>query len=197
MRQFDLMKVRDLRPPMISGTVSVPLEELDRLRADHANAIRVAEELESRQAQVKVTYQTRERYISHYSEISGEPKYNTRLNEEKVEYRNFEDFRAIIAEEERARVQEKLQQQEDQITKSQEKLTKRFEMISKLEAELKDLKEKFSEASKNLSETVAENTTLKTYLETSEQDVKYLQKELHEVNKKKSFWYWLTNSKSI
>lgn len=50
-----LPAVSSIPGPTISGSVQVPLAELDRMRSDHANAIKLAKELEDRQQQIKIT----------------------------------------------------------------------------------------------------------------------------------------------
>jgi hypothetical protein len=49
------IKVNQLAGPIISGAVSVPLAELDKMRADHANAIKLAATLEEQQKGIVIT----------------------------------------------------------------------------------------------------------------------------------------------
>ena len=48
-------KVNQLAGPIISGQVSVPLAELDKMRSDHANALALAAKLEEQQKGIVIT----------------------------------------------------------------------------------------------------------------------------------------------
>ena len=48
-------KVNQLAGPVISGQVSVPLAELDKMRSDHANALALAAKLEEQQKGIVIT----------------------------------------------------------------------------------------------------------------------------------------------
>lgn len=50
-----LPAVNTIPGPVISGSVQVPLAELDRMRSDHANALKLAQELEDKQKMVKIS----------------------------------------------------------------------------------------------------------------------------------------------
>ena len=50
-----LPAVNSIPGPSISGSVQVPLAELDKMRSDHANALKLAQELEHKQKQIKVS----------------------------------------------------------------------------------------------------------------------------------------------
>lgn len=55
MSTSSLPAVNSIPGPVISGSVQVPLAELDRMRSDHANALKLAQELEDKQKQVKIS----------------------------------------------------------------------------------------------------------------------------------------------
>ena len=50
-----LPAVNSIPGPSISGSVQVPLAELDKMRSDHANALKLAQELEHKQKQIKIS----------------------------------------------------------------------------------------------------------------------------------------------
>lgn len=63
-----LPAVNSIPGPSISGQVSVPLAELDRMRSDHANAIKLAQELEQKQKQIKIIHQYTEQIVTSVEE---------------------------------------------------------------------------------------------------------------------------------
>lgn len=48
------LTTNDLNAPRISGMVEVSLADLDKLRSDHANAIKLAQDLEERQSSIRI-----------------------------------------------------------------------------------------------------------------------------------------------
>lgn len=100
----ELVRASELQMPSCSGTVSVPLAELDNMRAQHAKAVQVAKDLDEKQAMVKlvVTMQELDR--------NG---YKLDKKTEKIEYKGFEDFRANIAEEERKKLHDEIKSAHD------------------------------------------------------------------------------------
>lgn len=63
-----LPAVSSIPGPTISGSVQVPLAELDKMRSDHANVKQLATELESRQQQIKITNTYTEHIVTSVSE---------------------------------------------------------------------------------------------------------------------------------
>lgn len=195
---MELVKASQLGLPHISGTVNVPLAELDRMRADHALAVKLAKELEERQAEVRVTYYEEEKVLDFDSR--GKSYYKTKLTEKKVEYKGFNEFRDRIADEEKAKVQKEIDRLKDNLKTLEECWCSRDGEITKLASErdtlLVTIKEKTSELNKALDE-------ISMFKELANKDREYIEhlksvqeeltQKLHISQNKKSFWYWLIN----
>jgi len=118
----ELMRVSDIPGPTVSGTVKMPLVEIDKLRADYLSAIKLAQNLEAKQGQIKITYsqgidsiRTVEDQIWTPSRTGG-GEHKTIFRHEKfiefvdnVEYKNLEDILLRLRQEAQANVKEEVE----------------------------------------------------------------------------------------
>lgn len=191
----ELIRISDIGLPIISGTVQVSLAELDSLRNNHRKAIELARELEERQAEVKVILcEKRQVWEHHY----GENVLVERFTQTGVEYKNFEDFRAPIALEERNRVQKELEQQQKQITDKQKEIAELYEKVDKKQTSIEELQKEiqrlvpFEQEVSSLKLEIERLEKIGAGLESSNN---YLKVELNNEKCKKSFWYRLSHFK--
>lgn len=86
----DLVRTSDIPGPNISGTVTVPLAELDKMRADHATLKRLAADLESHQMEVKIILANQSQ---KYESIVG-----WRTSEEVISetYKNLDEIKDLL-----------------------------------------------------------------------------------------------------
>jgi chromosome segregation ATPase len=125
-----LATVQQLRGPSVSGSVTVPLAELDQMRSDHAAAVRAARELADKQAMIKIV-------VAHVAEGGRQRNIlveDDNLMEVSIMYKNLDDVRDALAKDARERVQDHI----DSIGKQLEGLTSQV-----------------AESSNKLSETIA------------------------------------------
>lgn len=193
----NIVKASELSGPTISGKVSVELHELDKMRSDHARAVKLAQDLEDKQAKVLVVYSEQ---CNYNSRNGGYDK-----KELSRQYVHFEDFRNIIAEEEAKKVQKKVDSLITErdgyrtdlnntnsvlgTTKSDyESLKKRYAV---LQANHVELENSFAEASASI-ETQANELTMRDARIVEQQTVinDLLVNNKH-LELKKSFWGFL------
>lgn len=103
------LTTNNLSAPIISGTVTVSLVDLDKMRSDHANTIKLAKELEERQPSIridmdlisskKVPYDEFGSFANHSSIVSGYQSLSTGptpmkqvTRERIVSYKNLEEI---------------------------------------------------------------------------------------------------------
>lgn len=196
---MELVKASQLGLPHISGTVNVPLAELDRMRADHALAVKLAKELEERQAEVRVIYAQYEKTYNgcdHY----GNVRYSDELVEKKVEYKGFEEFRSRIADEEKAKVQKEITRLKDTLTATEGFSSKQGEELVKINSKNAELTKTLEERVADLNKALDEISMFKElankdreYIEHLKSVQEELTQKLHISRNEKSFWYWLIN----
>jgi hypothetical protein len=195
------ISTRHLQMPHISGTVTVSLEEMDRMRSQHAEAVRIAEELESKQALVKIIVEEVKNIMRHdyhgMHKLSSFP--DTEYVQKSVEYKGFDEFREIIRQEEF----KKLEKQFSDMERSMEDVKKSsLDLISRNTA----IKKEHDEVFKKLSDTTKELETTKTILddelkikEDNGEEIRRLrylydttQNAFDDLAKRKiTLWYWL------
>lgn len=207
----NLIKVTDLKGPTISGSVNVPLAELDQMRVEHAKALKLAQELDAKQSMVKVVYYQEEQSYDSRGRVDV-----TKLVEKSREYKGFEDFRLSIASEEREKVSREISHLNNEVSKA-------YGEIDKYVRSIRDEKTKFNTLVEDCNELSAEKKIVDSKLKVAESSVERLTKELDALNqelfdrddlahkerevleqklrisnarvitviKKQSFWYWL------
>ncbi len=194
-----LMKASDLALPRISGTVSVNLEELDRLRAEHATAVKLAQELESKQALVKIVVGENRSVRTTYREFSGYDSYTDVFEQKSVEYKGFDEFRETIRIEEYSKIEKDIKTLRDDLDDKKKSLSRMEETWKKTQTgyeeviKERDLIEK--ERDKLLAELEDRDTTIKNLIETnqslfSKENETFM--KLRDLEKRKiTFWFWL------
>lgn len=150
----------DLVGPRISGTVTVPLLELDKMRMDHSNAVKIASELTERQAMVKVTFVQRVSEYGYQSTGGGRNRYlkDDSLQESAVEYKNFDDFREIIRQEEHDKIHQQFLEFVRKQQELEDKLVEKQKLLEKLNSDL-------TVAKKANGELITQNESLKKEVE--------------------------------
>lgn len=188
--------VRDLSGPKINGTVTVPLIELDQMRADHANAVMLAKELEANKMYVecKITSYEKVPYFDRYS-YQNPAGYKEEKVSEKITYRNLDEVREMIRGEEEKKVfqnlsdlraeiinlRNKIETGKDQMTKKIEELKAAGVQINTLEEDKKEVEDKFEKLTESNKATLQSYDEIKTELER-------LQAAYAELKERKSLW---------
>jgi chromosome segregation ATPase len=191
----NLVKASELQMPTVSGVVSIPLAELDRMRADHVAAVKLAQELESKQHLVKVSY--RNAYSSHLSYPTKEVV--------DTEYKNMEEFRAQIRSEEFNKFKVQFEKQEREMTSLKSKLLESSKELEKNKSELantnlslKNIEKEYKEVGELLAKSTTEVKSLSDrtnaddkIIEGLKKSVERLVKDKMELEHKKGFWGFL------
>lgn len=184
-----LINIDNLQMPSISGTVSVPLSELDKMRVDHATAVKAAQELERHQSEVRIVY-LEERVHTEYDYGRGgsEAYYNVkRLVEKSREYKGFDEFRETIRLEECNKYEERINTLRSDIDKK----SKLIEAKNKANTELSDKVAKLEEIADKYTELSDLHDIVSSNLGVANKRVSELFRENEELRKKKSFWSFL------
>lgn len=200
--------------PGITGSVSVNLHELDKMRADHSKAVKLANFLQSKQGQVKVTIveeQHHKRIKDHGDRYNDyKPRYieDIKYVELGVDYKNLDDVRKIIREEERQAFQADVDQLNEDLKELREsKATTVSELNKHLQSSIQEtllLKDKLRTLETQIR--TDENTIIactqqieeeaKALKETNEVYEKLL-KAHEELKKQKSLWCWLKDQFTV
>jgi DNA repair exonuclease SbcCD ATPase subunit len=196
----ELMKATDLQMPSISGTVSVPLDELDRMRAEHATAVKLAQELESHQMEVKIVYSERKQVVSDYDHY-GRARYTTSKEVIGTEYKNLNDFRKQIHQEEFDKLQKKFKEQEQEITNHRNALlnlekekTEARRMVSEQKQQIESLIKKEAElgdVSARLDDAINDIAQRDQIIKVLEIVVDDLSNKVTRLERPKGFWGFL------
>lgn len=194
------LQISNLSGPTITGTVTVNLKDLDQMRLDHANALKLAQELSDKQMSVKVTIVERSHGVAY---SSNRYVSDTKYEELGIEYKNMEDFRSMIALEERGKLTNELNKLNSEINRQAKK-------VGDLEVKLTNCdEERKKEVTKNtllvqesaLLEKINKNqeqqindlgkikNELTTINETQRTHIKKYMEQAHKWRKAKTFWY--------
>jgi chromosome segregation ATPase len=152
----ELMKSSEISGPSISGTVTVPLAELDKMRLDHATLKKLCAELERTKMEVLVT--VKEEVSGTHYDKRGNYYPVTNYKTVAVNYRGLEDVKQIIR---------------------QELIDEDIVKAEALNKELADVKVKNSDIVKELQTT---SINLKAQLEQIRADKAKLEQTLTEAN---------------
>jgi len=159
----------DLQMPGSAGTVSISLVQLDKMRADHANAVRYAKSLEEKQALVRVIYaEQKSVYIG--KGYGGAGIYDNQLVEKSITYKGFDEFRGRIAAEEREKVAKELRTLNNSLIGANNE-------INKLEEDLNVVKKSFDVADEELSKLRKEKVELYEVNKTQAERIEELEEE--------------------
>jgi chromosome segregation ATPase len=211
----NIKKATELAMPGIQGSVRVSLAELDKLRSDYISAVKIAQDLENKQMQVKFIIAERRGLFKATKTYNkrGELITSTLDNGHVVEtdrdihaeYRNIDHFRDVITQEETDRVKNLLDEKDRRITQltneNHEMQTKFKELnasILEKTARVNELAKQWEEQNirftKNEDDIKSANETiynLRGSLAAAAGECEYLNKELNKWKAKKSFWFWL------
>ncbi len=216
----ELIRTQDLVGPTISGMVSVPLAELDKMRSDHLKALNTAKELEARQALIKITFSKWETYAdtvndTHKDKYGNDVIYQRRsitkdrLIDKDTIFVNFDELRNPITEIEREKVAKEIEEfrkQVDYLIKlREEKNTKIADLEKKIAVATKSFDEQYKELRDLQTETKSKyenevklseelSINVKDYKDRLDSlDKKLVETEelLQKVKGKKSFWYFI------
>lgn len=203
----------ELGMPLISGQVSVSLAELDRMRADHAKAVKLAQDLESKQRLVKVVVNERRRVATVVTDrdFRGLPSSRAEIGEEYVtistDYKNLDDVREAIRKEEYARLEQVIDEARNAESIAKVELERQRTDVAKLQKLLLQTDDMRATASRDSSKLKLENKALETRLEHTLDELERVRSlftdvtsvnekltaELHTVRKAKGFLYWVTH----
>lgn len=204
-----MIRAASLNLPRISGSVTVTLEEIDRLRAEHAAAVNLAKELEEHQAEVRVVVLEEFKNKTFAGRGIGTDGDNyihyTDTKEISRSYSNFEAFRDAIAKEEFNKVENIITQLRKDLDEAREIILDKDEsirlrdngsvathkelkvakdVIETQDKQVKELQEKVIELTDSLNILKADYETLNRYY--TERGV-----ELLKAQGKITFWGWV------
>lgn len=115
----ELMKVSNLHAPTVSGTVKISLAEMDKLRLDYVAAVKLAQDLESKQSMIKIVYSKVIQTTKSIEDTIWDPEApdNTKTITryvpfeeiiDRVEYKNMEGVLTRLRLEAKANVQKEI-----------------------------------------------------------------------------------------
>lgn len=198
-----LVKATELQMPNISGTVSVPLTELDRMRSEHVQAVKLAQDLESKQMEVKITILERVQDFKYDSRGYRIPFTEDRT--QQIEFKNLDEVRADIRKSEELKIEQKycesILAKDKSISNYAEVVYKKTAKIEEYEANIKQLNESAKEdflkinnleAGINVAQMLIEKKD--QFIETQDQMIRQLEDQLRELKQAKTFWGWMTNN---
>lgn len=198
-----LVKATELQMPNISGTVSVPLAELDRMRAEHVQAVKLAQDLESRQMEVRITLL--ERVQDYRYNSRGDRGHFIEDRTQKVEFRNLDIVISDLRIEENKKIEEKYREsilsKDRAITNYAEAIYNKTAKIEEYEANIKQLNESAEVDFRticSLEEGVSVGQALvierNETIRTQDRMIEQLEEQLRELRQAKTFWGWMTNN---
>lgn len=201
-----------LQMPSVSGTVTLSLAELDKMRADHISAVRLAQDLELKQMLVKFVLSDRSRSLKdnsirdeygrivshHVQEVDTE-----RIID--VKYINLESFRALITAEERKVVQDLVDGKNKEIKRLTEVCDewskKNLKLLGDLHLKKEDAEKYATDFSQRealikdqelkISEFERQVIALHESIFNMDKTICALEMDLIKWKKKKSFWFWM------
>jgi hypothetical protein len=187
----------ELRGPHISGTVSVPLAELDRMRVDHANAVKLANELADNAMKVKVTIVEKHFGTKRNDDNYGRPYYvpDEKYTEVGAEYRGLDTVRKVIRLEEQKVLDGEMTVLNQTINDLRKQLGDSKDLNHKVSIERKDLLNEVTELKKTLkeredyvSELIDDNDALLEKIDQAMENNLDLRELLEKERNKKPFW---------
>jgi chromosome segregation ATPase len=211
----NIQKATELAMPGIQGSVRVSLSELDKLRSDYISAVKIAQDLESKQMQVKFIIAERRGLFKATKTYNkrGELITSTLDNGHVVEtdrdihaeYRNIEHFRDVITQEETDRVKNLLDEKDRRITELTNEnsvlhtkfnefnasISEKTIRVNALTKQFEEEENKFAKNTEKLKACEESIDNLSSCLNKSEHRCDILEKELTRWKSKKSFWFWL------
>lgn len=195
-----------LNIPKLSGAeVTVQLSELDAMRSAHANAIRVAQDLESNKMKVELTLKE-ETYRAEYDKY-GRFTHNSReYTIIGVRHVNLNETIDVLTKQANANVEHLYTSQiktlENDLEKRSDKLTEISEKRDQANSKVKELETDLAEKTQDLATLHHENAELfkQVAMLTELAESKYkplltfnedLQERYEELRQKKTFWGWV------
>lgn len=137
----NLVKSIDIPGPSISGQVTVPLAELDKMRLDHAKLKQLCEHLESTAMSVKVVVvEEKWGYKTEPRTDSRGRQYNATVNGKdyvtiSTDYKNLDDVKAVLKQELLDEGLLKTQQLNKELLEVKQKLSDKITEYSALQIE--------------------------------------------------------------
>lgn len=195
----NIIRLKDIpNGPNISGTVSVPLAELDKMRADHAKLKKITDELIAKQMQVLVIV-SREMFGSSYDHRGrylGEHVQGTKVISQ--EYKNLDevkdDLKKVVADEYNNKY-EKLEKEHYQLKNEHSDLKLEKDRIQdslkNIRNELDAMTENFGKADIELTECKENIINYKAQIEDINSRLKLALEDLEKEKHKKGFWSFL------
>ncbi len=212
----ELVKVSEIPSlPTITGSVRVSLHELDKMRAEHAKAVKLATHLQEVQSEVTIIvkrwnevsipqsdgyYDRKGTFIETDRRLVSDKK----LVEVSREYRNLDEVKDSIKQEVEAKVDTEIKNLENEVSMWRQK----YHEITEEKQRLIDTRVELSARVKYLENQIRtdENTIIactKKIEEESEElrqaneTHKKLLETIEELKKQKSVWYWLQQSFTV
>lgn len=196
----------NLAGPSITGTVTVGLLELDKMRLDHANAVKIAEELRNREKSVKVIIVEKQNSFD-YDRYGRRFITDDKYIELSVDYKNLEDFRSLISQEEREKVTTELNNLNAEINSQAKRigdlqiklgncgdnLKNKTSEFDKLKIIANESAEGNNKADLRIKELLVNNDVLNRVTAAQRIHIKKYMEQAHKWRAAKSFWYRITN----
>jgi DNA repair exonuclease SbcCD ATPase subunit len=177
--------------PNISGTVTVPLSELDKMRVDHANLKKLCESLMQTQMKVICVVEER-RNIIRYGGWDGMTRIpDVEYKELSVEYRNLDDVREDIRKrmlDEELIKSEKLSKELEEVKL---KLSDRTTAFDIAEIANDKLNKEIEQKNKELEDVRGILDGYDKQIEGYKESIEKLNAEVERLKLKKSFWSFL------
>lgn len=165
----------DISGPSISGTVTVALSDLDKMRADHARLKAIASDLEAHQMEVKVTLS--ESKYTPTTDNYGRWTNNYDYKEIGHEYRNLDDVREVVRQQVREEFKVKTKELQDKADTYASKYDKFKKSSDERDAELRKI---LTEANTKATALEFEKVRLTDALEFNEASFNQLAADLDE-----------------
>lgn len=164
-----LAKADSLGGPQISGSVQVPLMELDQLRANYVNAVKAYKELALHVKEVRVVLVDGDDINNKVAKGTGK--------RESISWKNMDEIRSIVANEERGKLEKELAQHNTRAEEAHEKMRLAESALSDLKLSMLDLQKKHRE---QIKEKDADIKNLNLIVQEKNNEITELKKLLEE-----------------
>lgn len=160
-----LEAVNNIPRPVISGTVTVSLSELDQLRANAVQAIKFAEMAALHEKEVKIVVVNGDNSNNKFLKSDG-------VKELQIHYKNLDDIREILRSEEKQKLQEDFDiiikgrdWAEKELLKFKDQNAKLYEETKKYQKEFEELEARIDKVSKEAEKNAEKLKNLETHHE--------------------------------
>jgi chromosome segregation ATPase len=144
-----IARADSLGGPRIAGKVEVSLESIDQIRADYVFAVKAYRELAQHVKEVRV--------VLVPGDGSGNKFVKTKDLKETITYKNLDEFREIIAAEEREKLKSQFDLVNAGLDKAREETTAAIQVQNDLKETIQSNSKYHTEQVRKLKQTIKEN----------------------------------------